>query len=65
MKGQNTSVEVWGRFGMSGTITQEQLRILQEGREESSALLKQLFSDGAFHLDGETYFPDADICLDV
>ena len=50
--------KIWGRFGMSGEISSEQLRVLQKGAAESRTLLMELFSAGVFVLDGETYFPE-------
>jgi hypothetical protein len=43
---------------MSGEISSEQLRVLQEGTAESCTLLMELFSAGVFVLDGETHFPE-------
>ena len=52
---EHTYYTVWGRMGMSGYLTQQEVDMLNE----HPAVLNDLIKQGAFTFDGETYFPDA------
>lgn len=62
-------VKTWWRLGCSADLSEAEIDRLQDG---DATLLKQLFADGRFTLDGESYVPDGclgdldgEICIDV
>ena len=54
-------VETWWRLGCTAQLRKSELKRLSEGDGD---LLKELFASGRFVLDGESYIPDNEDCID-
>ncbi len=51
-------IELWGRLGVSMTVTPEEFEILRGEEETAQALLIQLVQSGRCSMCGDTYFPE-------
>jgi len=50
--------EIWGRLGISLSVTQDQLEILRGDKNKATELLIELIQSDKCKMNGDTYFPE-------